>query len=522
MAAPYLTRVLLCTLMPVDATNNDIVYIQNWAAYVESKRVFEAQECSFQRDEMYIRYPAYIEEIEHCSYLAFLNPHRQPQWKFGFITRMEYANDGMTRIYFTLDYFHTYQSNIRMNECFIERRHSSTDEPGDNLVEEGLALGDYTIDGVVGKSFRNFTIIVASTKELPAATQDVGGGMVGHLFSGIKLYAYTDGNYLGQLITMLRESGKISCIQSMWAVPNEMVTISGSQVTGNGTGASFTGVKPTALDTYIPRNKKLLTYPFVGIELTNLLGNSVQLKYEDFTGNPAFTILGNPVADGCMMCYPVGYQGQNYGVTDGVRSPSWLQCNWTAGGYSEWLATQNIKYKADDTNKLLNYAVQIPAAIAGGGGAAALGAGVAGAGALGLLPLAASAGIDLVKTIVGRSSEREIASLMSPSVRGMVGADTSFIERDMYGFFAYAKSIKREFAAIIDDFFDMYGYAYKRVEKPEFLYRPEWSYIKCVGAICSGQMPQEAQVAIASYFNRGVRFWANPEHFGDYSFNNGV
>lgn len=509
MANDYLTRVLLCTLMPVDATNNDIVYIPDWAGYVQSKRVFEANDCSFQREEMFIRYPAYIEEIEHCSYVAFLNPHRQDQWKYGFITRMEYGNQNMTRIYFQEDYFHSWQDGIRMNPCFIERRHSSTDEPGDNLLDDNVALGEYTIDGVIGQSFRNFTVIVASTKEIPAASQDVGGAPIGKVFSGIKLYGYTNMNELGSLLTMLRETGKSTCIQGMWIVPNEMVTLSGKNVTGNGRTVTMAGVKPTTLDTYVPRNKKLLTYPFVGIELTNLCGNTVELRYENFTGAPSFNILGNPVASGNMMCYPVGYKKQNYGIEEGVKSPGWIQCSWNQGGYAEWLATNNIKYKASTTQKIISGIGNIGGSLITGN-------------YTGLLNQISSTALGFINDAVGRDSEREIAQMQSPNVQGMVGADTSLIERDMYGFFAYAKSIKRERAAIIDDYFDMFGYPCKRVEKPDFLYRPEWSYIKCIGATCSGQMPQEAQVAIASYFNRGVRFWANPDHFCQYQYNNQV
>lgn len=458
----------------------------------------------------------------------YLNPP-STQWHFGYITGHEYVNDHLTYLYLKEDIFHTWGRYISMRDCFIERRHSTTDTPGDNLLDDNLATGPYVTRGMAGSLFTDMTIVVASTKTLPGGDTDISGQAYGKNFSGVKLYGWplSAAGSLSSVLYSLQQSGRSSCIQGMWLVPS---VFCGSSGTGNplpgGVGTTtFTGVKPTTIGTYEPKNKKLLTSPYCGIELTNLLGNTTQLRYEFFSGDTVgFTCYGNPVQDGRAICVPSAYNGQLRDVESGIQMPGWIRCSWPQGGYAEWAATQAIKYEATDTIYAANRVGSIAKSAVGSVNQLLRG-NVTGAISTALTG-AATATIDDVNNKIAnniqRSADSEIASMQSQNIRGMVGADTTALELGTYGFVAYAKTITEEYAQIIDDYWQLYGYPCRRVEHPEYQYRPEWSYIKTVGCSVGGRIPPEYALYLQQLFDRGVRFWHVPGHFCDYRYDNSV
>ena len=74
--------------------------------------------------------------------------------------------------------------------------------------------------------------------------------------------------------------------------------------------------------------------------------------------------------------------------------------------------------------------------------------------------------------------------------------------------------------AEIDDFFDLYGYAYNGIAVPNINSRPEWNYVKTVGMVGEGSLPSDDSKLIDGYFNNGIRFWNWGDHIGNYSLNN--
>lgn len=84
----------------------------------------------------------------------------------------------------------------------------------------------------------------------------------------------------------------------------------------------------------------------------------------------------------------------------------------------------------------------------------------------------------------------------------------------------YCYSIRREFAKRIDDFFSMYGYLTNEVDIPNLYNRPNWNYVKTIGANITGDIPQLDLQTIKTMFDNGVTLWHNPKNFLDYSKNN--
>lgn len=81
-------------------------------------------------------------------------------------------------------------------------------------------------------------------------------------------------------------------------------------------------------------------------------------------------------------------------------------------------------------------------------------------------------------------------------------------------------TIKSKFAKIIDDYFSMYGYQTNEVKIPNTHNRPNWNYVKLIGANILGNIPEMDLLEIKDLFNNGITLWHNTNTFLDYSQNN--
>ena len=87
-------------------------------------------------------------------------------------------------------------------------------------------------------------------------------------------------------------------------------------------------------------------------------------------------------------------------------------------------------------------------------------------------------------------------------------------------FYFYTRTITKNYAIMLDDYFDMFGYAVRQHLVPNMNARPNWTYCKTVGCIVHGNMPASAARDIESMFDKGVRFWKNHNNIGNYSLDN--
>lgn len=81
-------------------------------------------------------------------------------------------------------------------------------------------------------------------------------------------------------------------------------------------------------------------------------------------------------------------------------------------------------------------------------------------------------------------------------------------------------TIKKEFAKIIDNYFDMFGYQTNLVKAPNINNRPNWNYVKTINSNILGDIPELDLLKIRSLFDNGITLWHNPNTFLDYSQNN--
>ena len=109
--------------------------------------------------------------------------------------------------------------------------------------------------------------------------------------------------------------------------------------------------------------------------------------------------------------------------------------------------------------------------------------------------------------------------IQGPQAKGNYNGDVIFSD-DVKDFYYNKLSVRREYAEIIDDYFDMYGYATKRVIVPNINSRPQWNYVKTIGANIFGNIPADDLKLIKDIFDNGITFWKNGDNIGNYSLDN--
>ena len=102
------------------------------------------------------------------------------------------------------------------------------------------------------------------------------------------------------------------------------------------------------------------------------------------------------------------------------------------------------------------------------------------------------------------------------------GSQSSFINfaNEIKGFQFFYAYIRREFAEIIDNYFNMFGYATHKVKIPNRNARPHWTYLKTRSVVAVGTVPVDDMTKIKANYDRGITFWNNGNEIGFYSLDN--
>lgn len=517
MAFLPLTEVRLLQNVPLDNTYTDTLTFANATAqetFFGGKAKLVAAELTYQREQKYIAYPAEYDSIINCNYVMYRNPAFSNKWFYAFIVGVEYKNESLSYVHFEVDAYQTFMFDIQIKECFVEREHVSNDAVGANLIEEGLAIGDYVQAAQVIYTFRNWWIVVGATINLLAqGYPDTGGRPYGKVYSGCKFFAFDDGDWvaLNSIIEQVAMAGKIDGIVTMYMLPKEIASDSQADRAelqpSEGSPITITAPTIASLQGYVPRNNKLLTYPYRGLSLSNISGTAVTLRYEFFSGTPQFQFAGGISPNSKIEILPVQYQGQAYAYDKMITLGNFPQCTWNRDVYANWLAAKSIEYRYTERKLLANAVQDI--------GLGAVNS-LASLNPSSLLQSVIKTGNNYLDTQNQMSQEREIFSLTPDSVGGSAGSDYTNVTLNRYGFLVTEYTITANVARSIDDYFDMYGYRVNRVKVPNITGRPSWNYVKTQHAKVYGNAPAPYIDQIKAMLNNGVTFW-HGDWVGDYS-----
>lgn len=485
--------------------------------YFNSLSHLTSSDFTYQRKDSVIRYPAHIDSILQYNYVMYQNKHYSNKWFYAFITDMKYINDQMTEIHIKTDVFQTWQFDLVYKRCFVEREHVNDDTAGNHTVPEGLEIGDYVVknysEAYLGQNY--FLVQVqryfddANGTSTPSSTNVASIPMAG------AFYLCKDESALVLLLNQynsITSGGLVSIdnVTNVWIVPSEIIslqTYTQTSITNCGIWSgqysplSFNKSvnKVSQLENYTPINKKLLTYPYVGLLVSNNNGSSNLYRFEEFSSaNCIFTISGTPSVGASIKCCPRNYKRYSYYYEEEkLLAGKFPTLSWSINGYTNWL-TQNA----------VNLTVGAAADVLTVTGSALMG-NVGGA-------LSGFGGI------VSKLTQKEQAKFSPNSARGNTNGGDIAISDGTNTFYFYSMTIKREYAEIVDKFFSMFGYKVTTVKVPNVTGRTNWNYVKTVDSIITGDVPQEDLQEIKNMFDNGVTIWHNASTFLDYSQSNAV
>ena len=120
--------------------------------------------------------------------------------------------------------------------------------------------------------------------------------------------------------------------------------------------------------------------------------------------------------------------------------------------------------------------------------------------------------IDLLKEVVTR--------YIKPPQSVGCGEGSILFSMNMLGFYYAEKHIREEFAQIIDQYFDRYGYAIHRNQYPNIHARKGWTYIKTRGCVVNGALPAQSAKFIEHCMDSGLTFWNPAYTMGNYNQDN--
>lgn len=429
----------------------------------------------------------------NIGYMRYKNTSFENFWFYAFVTEVEYINNGLTEIHFEIDNMLTYMGVFTLGECFVERQHTTGDNIGDNICDERLEIGDYKYRAVTSSDTTStLSIVVLSTVDKDGTAGN--GGIDGNIYNGCQLLKFRTAADVNAFLDKLTDEQKSSAIVSMNMIPESYAgsTINHHEVVIN---------KPYAdIDGYKPKNNKLFIYPYNYISVTNLQGNFADFRYEFFSGTSAyFTIEGMLSANPELIMTPVNYKGVQKNYSEKMSLSGFPSCSYAIDSYKAYLAQERSNVAIDALSSMsagdlraVSQAAQLLQNVPGSG---------------------------VLSSVASITGEMYKYSQRPPQAGGNQGSDT-LVNLGQKDFVFIQKNITRNYAEMIDNYFDLFGYAVRQHLVPNMNARPNWTYCKTIGCIVHGNMPSSAARDIESMFDAGVRFWKNHNNIGNYSLDN--
>lgn len=429
----------------------------------------------------------------NIGYMRYKNTSFENFWFYAFVTDVEYVNNGLTEIHFEIDNMLTYMGVFTLGECFVERQHTISDNIGDNICDERLEIGDYKYRAITNsETTATLSIVVLATVDKDGTAGN--GGIDGNIYNGCQLLKFRSAADVNAFLNKLTDEQKSSAIVSMNMIPESYAgnTINHHEIVIK---------KPyTDIDGYKPKNNKLFIYPYNYISVTNLQGNFADFRYEFFSGTSAyFTIEGMLSANPELIMTPVNYKGAQKNYSEKMSLSGFPSCSYAIDSYKAYLAQERSNVAIDALSSMSSGDLRAVSQ------AAQLLQNVPGAGVL--------------SSVASITGEMYKYSQRPPQAGGNQGSDT-LVNLGQKDFVFIQKNITRNYAEMIDNYFDMFGYAVRQHLVPNMNARTNWTYCKTIGCIVHGNMPASAARDIESMFDNGVRFWKNHNNIGNYTLNN--
>lgn len=524
------------TMQPVRDRQRDFL----WAHFGK----YEWENAQFNRvTDGVVRVPQPFENLDDINYIALKNVANQARWHYGFVDYVRFINSHTTEIHYTLDALQCYQDAIGFQECFIERTHvlKSDDIIGKHTVPEGLETGVYQYqnvktDGVfttpefVEADFNDTFNPDASTAkingwEFIVARVDTAVHPYNYMGSPVIINHFETYVDLNDYIKKVQADGKTEEILAMYMCPTLLLNKNQTFVDGFGEKPYQQVIsidRPTTIDGYTPKNNKLFCYPYMFAQVFNNAGNSLTYKYE-LNKNPDNKTLRFQFSASCLpgskptITPQYGEYAHNkffYGMS--LALPPLPDIPVPTDSYRAWLAQNkgsNAVANMAVTNSRLNV---VTTALSNGVNSAntinnatnalgVIGTGAATGSVAGPYGAIAGAAVGSGIALFNAVNNAQMASAQNAAryqdaqakpdyCTGLDAPDTQYGTGN-YCFTFCNTTITKEYAEIIDDYFDRFGYKLNKIGRLSPYRRSRFVFMKSPDArITSTQIQAEGGI----------------------------
>lgn len=538
------TTLKLLKNVPLDTTYQNTLYWESSNSgkqaqtnYFNSKVKYSTPANTYQRvNKGVLRYPLNANYLYDCNYCMFQNSYfGYSKWFYAFITKVEYVNENMSEVYYTLDPIQSWYFDFVLNKTFIARSHTTTDPIYTPRPAESRDLGhtsNYSAHTAIHHSDMAYMLVTTSSS--------IGRQVrrINRTYSGLYTWCTNSLSTLNEKLNKAMSEGDDTVV-TIYQYPTDWQPNLDNSYSETQREVSLYYSKVTdfklsnTLSDYTPRNKILYNYPYNRIVVNNNAGQSAEYHIEDFQ-NPAsgtiqFREWATVYPSPCSQLMPYNYKMLLNNYMDALSLNYNQQVAWKTDTYNTWLVANSNKNAQARVSAINTRNV----GIIGGAVTTAIGAGVAVA--TGLTGAGAVAGVSMMaggvtsilssltqanNTVNELTAQKEDMQAIPDQAGGQIASDSLNGATGKVGYDIYQVTVGRSVLQRLDDYYDRFGYPINAIQTVNLKARPHWTYIQTVGCTVTGSVPAEDMNVICKIHDNGITYWANPNEVGNYSLDN--
>ena len=269
--------------VPWTADYRHIYYdaLGNAPSIINSFMTLSTDGYTYLRESTDIRVPYNADDIYGINYCIYRNNNK---WFFCFVNTITYVNNNTSLLHLEEDVWQTWGANLSWHACFVEREHVNTDAIGEHLISEPAFPFEVETTEQSFIDFSTDAVIIIMTNAVPHikdgssmfisqldtnidGSDAVSGDRYAGIFQGAKAYAFTAPATAGHFLDNLNKAGAAESICAVFLFPEDFLDYDDNthEVTAFASPkkSSRRYVAPKVCgNSYTPRNKKLLTFPY--------------------------------------------------------------------------------------------------------------------------------------------------------------------------------------------------------------------------------------------------------------------
>ncbi len=524
-------KIWLCKNVPLNPSMSDTLYFlsesDRYNYFINHSDISFTNVSYMRVQDGVIRLQVNPERVYNYNYMMFTNTGFSDRYFFAFIIGVKYINNVTTEITFKLDPMITWFFDYHLKECYVEREHTNNDSIGANIIPEGFSYNNYIVTKensyILNRDETSYVLVLVS------GLIDSGGipsepmpAVYAGTYCGLSAFIFDVTTQKSQIDTLILDYfGEYSeMIVAMFSVPYALVQGATASVNWHLDGASSLTLNRT-LNGYTPRNNKMYTYPFNKCTITDEHGTELDLAFEYFDDPTVaeITVQGLIIPTPEIVVAPRGYCGMTTEYNLSLVYNDFPKIAWASDYFKEWFNQNVSKINASYTSNAVNSLGTMVSSVVsmgmagakvgtlsanpiGTAGGAAIGA------AIGAIGSAMSIGASTISQIANTEAEINSQQKIGNPVHGTLGSSNMVVaEQELWQIGFFQKCYPAQILRSIDEYFDMFGYATKRVKVPNTWVRERWTYTKTIGCEIDGEIPAQDMETICQIYDNGIRFW---------------